>query len=102
MFSIKSPYEVAKELADRLRQHRLAQAWSREEFARRSGVSAASIKRFELTGEISLKYLLALCFTLGVLDDFESVLLLPEPTSIRELKKLLHKKKRQRGRRQAQ
>lgn len=98
MLSIKSPYEVAKELADRLRQHRLAQTWSREEFARRSGVTAASIKRFELTGAISLQHLLALCFTLGILDDFDQVLSLQPPVSMQALKKMLHT--RQRGRRQ--
>lgn len=95
---IKSPQEMAKELANRLRQHRLAHTWSRKEFALRSGVTAASIKRFELTGAISLQHLLALCFTLNILDELESVFLLPPPTSIKALKKMLHT--RQRGRRQ--
>jgi transcriptional regulator with XRE-family HTH domain len=97
IFSIKSPFEVAKELAERLRQQRLAHAWSREELAERSGVTTASIKRFELTGAISLHRLLALCFTLHAIDDFDRVLSPPTPSSIRELKKSLQT--RQRGRR---
>lgn len=99
MLSIKSPKEVAKELADRLRQHRLAYAWSREELATRSGVTVASLKRFELTGNISLHRLLAICFTLGIINDFESVLLPAQPPSIQALKKMLQQ--RQRGRRQS-
>lgn len=99
MLSIKSPREMAKELAYRLRQYRLAQAWSREELALRSGVTAASIKRFELTGAISLHRLLALCITLNALDDFDRVLVLKTPPSMQILKKILHT--RQRGRRQA-
>ncbi len=98
ILSIKTPQEVAKELADRLRQHRLARAWSREELARRSGVTVASIKHFELTGAISLHRLLSLCFTLKVIDDFDTVLSLPSPTTMQELKKSLQT--RQRGRRQ--
>jgi transcriptional regulator with XRE-family HTH domain len=99
ILSIKSPQEVAKELADRLRQHRLARTWSREELAKRSGVTAASIKHFELTGAISLHRLLALCFTLKVIDEFDTVLSVPIPMTMQELKKSLQT--RQRGRKQS-
>lgn len=99
ILSIKTPQEVARELADRLRQHRLTQTWSREELARRSGVTVASIKHFELTGAISLHRLLSLCFTLKVIDDFDSILSLSTPTTMQELKRSL--KTRQRGRKQS-
>jgi transcriptional regulator with XRE-family HTH domain len=99
ILSIKTPQEVARELADRLRQHRLTHAWSREELAKRSGVTVASIKHFELTGAISLHRLLSLCFTLKVIDDFDSILSLSTPTTMQELKRSL--KTRQRGRKQS-
>jgi transcriptional regulator with XRE-family HTH domain len=99
ILSITSPNDMAKKLADRLRQRRLAVAWSREELSRRSGVTVASIKHFELTGTISLHRLLALCFVLNAIDDFDRVLLPPPPVSIQELKKSLHT--RQRGRRRS-
>jgi transcriptional regulator with XRE-family HTH domain len=99
ILSIKAPQEVAKELANRVRQHRLALTWSREELARRSGVTTASIKHFELTGAISLHRLLSLCFTLKVIDDFDTILSLPIATTMQELKKSLQT--RQRGRKQS-
>ncbi len=99
MISIKSPKEVALELADRTRQRRLYNTWTRAELAQRSGVTVASLKRFELTGEIALKNLLKICFTLRALNDFEQVLCLPEPQSMVELDK--HQKIRQRGKRKS-
>ena len=67
MISIKTPDDIAKILAARLRQRRLDNNWTREELSQRSGVTVASIRRFESTAEISLNRLLQLCFTLHVL-----------------------------------
>ena len=80
-----------------MRERRLSFAWSREELAERSGVNVASLKRFELTGEISLVRLLSLCLTLNALSSFDDVLVSPAPRSIAELKR--SDKKRLRGRR---
>ena len=99
MLSIKSPNDIALELAQRLRERRLDNAWSREELASRAGVTVASLKRFELTGDISLKRLLSLCFTLHAVDGFDQLLLESEPRSIAEIEKRLNK--RQRGRRKS-
>jgi len=101
MLSINSPGEVAQLLAERLRQRRLANNWGREELSRRSGVTVASIRRFETQAEISLGRLLQLCMTLRVLEDFEHVLAAPEPRSIAEIEKSIKKKKRQRARKKA-
>ena len=96
MLTIKSPSDMALELAGRLRELRLQKVWSRKELSTRSGVSEASIKRFELTGQISLERLLQLSFTLEVLNDFEKVLLPLPARSMKDLKRSI--KKRQRGR----
>jgi transcriptional regulator with XRE-family HTH domain len=98
ILTLTSPHEMANKLAGRLRQKRLAATWSREELSRRSGVTVASIKHFELTGTISLHRLLALCLALNAIDDFDRVLLPSPAVSIQELKKSLQT--RQRGRRQ--
>lgn len=97
MLSIKTPKEVSQELAQRLRNQRLALEWSREELAKRSGVSVASLKRFELTGEISLLRLLTLCLSLNALSSFDGVLMSPKPRTMAEVKRLA--KTRLRGRR---
>ena len=99
MLSIKSPVDIAKLLAKRLRQCRLDNNWSREELSARSGVTVASIRRFESTAEISLGRLLQLSFTLHALDDFENLLQTPEPTSISQIEKNLSKQTRKRARR---
>jgi len=97
MLSIKSPNDMSLELATKARKLRLQEAWSREELASRSGVSAASIKRFETTGQIALERLLQICFTLGCLGDFEKVMEPAYPKSMKEIKARANE--RQRGRR---
>ena len=101
MLSIKSPTDVATTLSMRLRQRRLVHNWSREELSRRSGVTVASIRRFENTSEISLGRLLQLCLVLRALDDFENILAIPEPASIKEIEKHIKKKTRKRARKKS-
>ena len=48
--------------------------FSQSELAKRSGVSLGSLKRFELTGQISLESLLKLADVLNRLNDFEAIL----------------------------
>ena len=97
MLTIKTPDEVAKELADRLRSLRLENNWSREELARRSGVTLASLRRFETTGKISLDRLLTLAFVLHKLDGFSQLLKPSTVKSIAELEKRSHTRKRGRN-----
>lgn len=97
MISINSPDDIALLLAQRFRAKRLQLGWSREELAQRAGETVASIKRFELTGEIALSRLLQLCFVLGSLDTFSQVLESPPPFTIADVKRQIPT--RQRGRR---
>lgn len=71
--TVPLPAEVAHGLANRLIRLRKDAGWSQVEFARRSGVSLGSLKRFEQRGQISLKNLLALAHVLNRLGDFEKV-----------------------------
>jgi transcriptional regulator with XRE-family HTH domain len=75
-FIIKSPQEVSAEIASKVRARRLAANLTQLQLAQRSGVTLASLKRFERTGNISLQSLLLLAVPLGCLDSFSE--LLPE------------------------
>jgi len=84
-FTLHSPEETAKQLAEKTRTLRLSRKWKQSTLATRSGVSLPSLRRFEQSGRISLQGLLRLAFTLGRLDEFVSILQPPAATSIREL-----------------
>ena len=65
--------DVQSALADRLRRRRKVRGYSREQLAERSGVPAATIKKFELTGQISLRQFLLLWQSL---DDLQALYVL--------------------------
>ena len=97
--ALETPEDVRRKLADRLRALRLARGWKQATLAQRSGVSLGSLRRFEDTGEVSLKNLLALAFALSRLDDFSAALEPPPARSIAELEALdLRPRQRKRGR----
>lgn len=73
-YSVKPlPSDIQSALAERFRKLRKAKGYSQTEMAQRSGVSLGSLKRFELTGQISLESLLKLAYLLDRLDDFMEV-----------------------------
>lgn len=73
-YSVKPiPSDIQSALAERFRKLRKAKGYSQAEMAQRSGVSLGSLKRFELTGQISLESLLKLAYLLDRLDDFMKV-----------------------------
>lgn len=61
---------VTLKLVERVKKRRKEAKLSQEGLAYRSGVSYASIRRFEATGEISLNSLLKIADAIGCLDDF--------------------------------
>ena len=70
----KKPFDILKELAEKHRVLRKQAALSQSELAKCSGVSLGSLKRFELTGQISLESLLKLAHILNRIGDFELIL----------------------------
>ena len=60
-------------LAVRIRTRRREGKISQAEMAKRSGVSLASIRRFETTGEISLASLVRIASVLGYENDFDKL-----------------------------
>lgn len=88
----KKPYDFLKDLALRHKTLRKNAAFTQSELAARSGVSLGSIKRFELTGHISLESLLKLAHVLNRLNDFE--LILKPIDNLKEIDKLFSNKTR--------
>ena len=67
-FSLLDDTDVSQAYAEHLRGLRKKAKLSREALARRSCVPASTIKKFELTGQISFRQLLLLWQTLDSLD----------------------------------
>ena len=65
--------ELDKKMADRLRNIRRRRRISQEQLEKMSGVSLGSIKRFETTGQISLKSLTKIAFALDVADELRQL-----------------------------
>lgn len=92
-FSIdKNPADYLLEMANKHKVIRKQAGYTQAELAKRSGVSLGSIKRFELSGQISLESLLKLLHILNRLQDLDSVL---QPIQdLRQIEKLFGKKTR--------
>lgn len=85
MSLLESPATILQGIAARAKAARLRRGWSRDELARRAGVSAPTIRDFERTGRIGLVRLLALAGALGALAEFGAVLPTPPARSLEEL-----------------
>ena len=97
-FSLRTPEQVRSTLAERLRALRLARGWKQATLAERSGVSLASLRRFEESGRVSLESLLDLAFVLNRLDDFDALFQAPRASSLAELEAGEERPARKRGR----
>lgn len=72
-FNISNPKEVAIQIAGRVKARRLELNLTQEGLASRAGVKFATYRRFEQTGEISLRGLLQIGFALNSLAEFDSL-----------------------------
>ena len=73
MLILKTHSELARELADRLRQRRLRRGWTQAEIAERAGLKPPTYVLFERTGQISLLRLLKVLEVLDLLDEFDRI-----------------------------
>ena len=94
MLSLIGSEDFALVVAARVKARRLAENFSRKTLAERTGVSEASIKRFETTGEIAFVSLLKLAFALDALQEFDALFAPKAVVSIADITQ----KKRARGR----
>ena len=96
--SIKSPFEVSREIAKNAQERRLKLNLSQKTLAEKSGVSYGSLKKFEQTGKISLESLLKIAMALGELNAFEHLFRKGDTELPSSLEELLDDKSRKRGR----
>jgi transcriptional regulator with XRE-family HTH domain len=94
MLSFKTTSDIAVSIAKRAQEARLSQNLSRKTLSKMSGVTESSIKRFEMTGEISIISLLKIAKALGHINQFEETFTQQGVVSIEQV----IAKKRSRGR----
>lgn len=79
-----TPQSMAQKLAEKEKTSRKQMKLTQKELSVRSGVSYASVRRFENSGEISLFSLLKIANVLGVLEDFNALFTRKAITSLKE------------------
>lgn len=70
---VPTPNDVARKIAARVKTRRLELNLTQEGMAARAGIKFATYRRFEQTGEISLKGLLQIGFALNALSEFDAL-----------------------------
>lgn len=80
--SMNSPADTQLLLANAAKQARLAKNWRVSTLAERAGIPEGTLKRFERTGEISLRQFLMLVHTLGDPEPLTKLFLQPLPGNI--------------------
>ncbi len=91
------PESCAVDLGAKAKALRLTAGWKRTTLAERAGVTEASLKRFERTGQASLELVLRVAFALGRLTEFEGLLEPPPARSLDELERRLERPLPKRG-----
>ena len=81
----KTPNEIAKNLAEKIKLRRKKLKISQESLTQKSGVSLGSIKRFETKYEISLQSFIKIAIALDLDGDFENLFTTKTYTSIDEV-----------------
>lgn len=84
-FYTKTPKEIQLEIAKNVKKRRKELRITQEEFAKKSGVSFGSIKRFENTGEISLLSLVKIAIILNCENELLELFKQNEYNSIEEI-----------------
>lgn len=79
---LKTPEELAAELAQSLRSRRIAQGWSQIVAAERSGVPHRTWKRLEGRGEGSIRHLIEAAIALRCEDNLALLFPLPAAMSL--------------------
>lgn len=84
-FLSKTPGEIQKLIAERIRAIRRRRKISQKRMSELSGVSLGSVKRFEQSGEISLLSLIKIATALGINNELEHLFEDVLPLSIEEI-----------------
>lgn len=96
--TMKSPFEVAREIAQKAKEKRLKLNLSQQTLSEKSGVSYGTLKKFEQKGQIALESLLKIALALGEMDKFEHLFAKADDELPASLDELLEDNQRKRGR----
>jgi len=99
LLTIRTPPEVSADLAERVRGLRLERNWTRDTLASRAGVTVASLRRFETTGNASLKLILLVAHALDRLNEVDRLFQPSKYRSLAQLERQSAHAERKRGRR---
>lgn len=95
----KTPDLIMSGIARRVKQRRLEKEWTQKMLATKAGLSLPSYRRFESSGEISLRSLVMLAFALDMTDEFEALFNGKIYQSIDDILNAERRKQRKRGNR---
>jgi len=93
----KTPNLIMSGIAQRVKQRRLEKGWTQKMLAAKAGLSLPSYRRFESSGEISVRSLVMLAFALDMTDEFETLFSSKTYQSIDDIVKTEQTKQRKRG-----
>ena len=93
----KTPNLLMSGIAQRVKQRRLEKGWTQKMLAAKAGLSLPSYRRFESSGEISVRSLVMLAFALDMTDEFETLFSSKSYQSIDDILKAGQTKQRKRG-----
>lgn len=91
------PDRIMLSIAGRVKERRLEKNFTQNDLSLRSGIPLPTYRRFEQTGEISLRGLVMIAFALDSTDDFSTLFDKKGYNSIDEIINIDNIKKRKRG-----
>lgn len=94
----ENPESILKEIAHRVKSQRLALNLTQQSLAKRSDVTLPSYRRFETTGEISLRSLVKIAIVLDAVDDFQKLFSQKQFSNLDEVIAANKSKSKKRGR----
>lgn len=92
-----NPLAIQRKIAVRAKKLRLGKNLSQAALSQLSGVSYGSLRKFESTGEVSLKSLLKIAVALGTANEFDLLFGESSYGSMDELLQIKKRKERKRG-----
>lgn len=81
----KTPKDYQKIISQNVKERRLEKDLTQEGLASRAGIKLPTYRKFEHTGEISLKGLLKIAWALDMLEDFNILFSKRQYSSIKEV-----------------
>ncbi|MEN6619563.1 MAG: helix-turn-helix transcriptional regulator [Rikenellaceae bacterium] len=93
----RTPNLLMMGIAERVKKRRLEKNWTQKMLAAKAGISFSSYRRFEASGEISIRSLVMIAFALDMTDEFDTLFSGKTYQSIDDIINVEQSKQRKRG-----